>query len=241
MVCFLWTRRAEATARLLAVILAGATVLSLGPRLRIAGHATLWLPGALLFQLPVMDNDIPARFALYAALTAAVVVSLWLAAPGRTRWWRWVVVGTIFVSLAPAANASLWWKPAPRAILHNQLARVIPRGSTVISLPFWAPDDRGLYAQAVAGMSFRLDDSWLQAVPAQDRPALRSITLVGSRLEPSQVPALERALCALGARYAVVWNDRTGRGGFLAALKIAPVRVDELLVYRLPRSACRPP
>jgi len=63
--------------------------------------------------------------------------------------------------------------------------------------------------------------------------------LASRRVTAAQVPAFERDMCALGAQYAIVWNNAPGRAAYLAALHVAPVSVDHLLVYRLPRQECR--
>jgi hypothetical protein len=232
-----WVDRHSPRVRLLSIVLTVAAALSMGPRLHIAGRATVWLPGAVLQHVPVLDDALPARFALYLALAAGVLVALWLARPrGRGRW-RWPAAALAGAALVPAA--AFPWRSTPPAIAHDDLARIVPAGATVVSLPFWRVDDRGLYAQAVAGMRFRLDDRWLQLVPAGLRRAADSPALAQSRLTAAEVPAFERAICALGADYAVVWNDAPGGSRFLAALGLRPVRADDLLVYRLPRRACR--
>jgi hypothetical protein len=231
----LWSGRRRGDVRVLAAVLAGAALLSLGPRLHIDGHAALWLPGALLGRVPVLEDALPARFALYSSLAAALLVAMWLTRSRGPSPWRWAAVAAAVVSLAPAMTSAPWWQPIPTAIAHDDLGRLVPAGSTVISLPFWAVDERGLYAQAVAGMRFRLDDSWLQAVPRQDRQAVTSPALAW-RVRAPEVPAFERAVCTLRADYAVVWNDRPGRARMLAALDLRPRAIDRLLIYRLPRS-----
>lgn len=240
LVGFLYVNRSSAGARLLAVLVVGAIVLSLGPRLHVDSHHSIaWLPGSLLFDLPVMKYALPARFALYTALVAAVIVAMWLASAPRQGWWRWAAVGAVAVSLAPAPIASLWWRSTPPSILRNDLGRIIPAGSTVISLPFWGADERGLYAQAAAGMSFRIADRWMPAVPPQYSPLTLGKGLAGARITRAEVPLFNRLVCQLGADYAVVWNDFPWRAQFLAILKLKPIRADNLLIYRLPRSACR--
>lgn len=235
---FAYTNWADPAVRLLSLLLAAAVTLSLGPDLRIGGHALLWLPGSLVFHLPVLEDALPARFALYSSLICAAMVALWLARPWPTSRWRWAAVGLCLLSLAPSTAGNLWWQRTPPAVAHNDLARVIPPGATVISLPFWRVDDRALYAQAVADMRFRLIDRWLQVVPSSETGVAEAPLLEARRVTAAEVPAFERDLCALGAQYAIVWNDAPGRAAYLAALHVTPLRIDHLLVYRLPIRDC---
>jgi hypothetical protein len=231
---FTIANRANPAARLLALLLTTAILLSLGPQLRIAGHGTIWLPTALFSHLPVLADALPARFAVYAALFAAVIVSMWLAT--AVKWsLRWLAVGLVVVSLAPAPASALWWKPTPPSILHDDLGRLVPPGSTVISLPFWSLDDRGLFAQAVDGMRFRLVDRWMQVIPTRERTLADSPLLTGGPIGATDVRSFESSVCAVGIEYAVVWNHAPGRSLELAALHLRPVHADDLLLYRLPR------
>ncbi|MGO9972468.1 MAG: hypothetical protein ACLP01_06605 [Solirubrobacteraceae bacterium] len=198
------------------------------------GRVTGWLPGSLLFQTPLLSDAMPARFAMYTALAAGAIVAIWLAgAPARSQW-RWVAAGLAIVSLVPASGTSLWWRPTPPSIRRNYLARLIHPQSTVISLPLWAVDDRALYAQAADGMRFRLIDRWMQVIPAGYRPLAGLSELSSPRVGPGQVQGLERIMCRYGIDYAIVRNDRSGRGHLLAALRLRPMRGGDLLVYRLP-------
>ncbi len=80
--------RSRPRTRLLLFVLLSSIVLSFGPRLTVAGHPTIWLPGALLTDLPLIGDAQPARFALYAFLATAVVIASWLTAEPQHRWLR---------------------------------------------------------------------------------------------------------------------------------------------------------
>lgn len=230
--------------RLLGILCLAAVLLSFGPELRVAGGAVAPLPSGLLFRLPLLDEALPARFALYGALGTGVALSLWLARPGGERsrrrgWrrgWRWIVAALAIACLAPAPNPALWWRPIPSVVRHDDLARLIPAGANVVSLPFWDLGDRALFAQAQDGMRFRLDDRWLQVIPLAYSRVADGRALAATRLTAARVPAFERELCALHATYAVVWNDAT----LLAPLHLRSRHADGVLVYRLPGSLCHP-
>lgn len=231
--------RRDRTIRLAGVMCGLAALISLGPRLHLDGRITIWLPGALLSGVPGLKEAIPDRFMAYVALGAAILVSLWMARwPSRGRAWRWALVGLSLICLIPAPQRHLWWRPTPQFIVHDDLGRMIPPGDTVVWLPFWRVDDRGLYAQAVAGMRFKLDDRWFQTVPREYIRVGNSRALALTRQTPRTLRALRRDLCALGADYAVVWNRKPGRAKLLSGLGIRPERADSLLIYRLPARLC---
>ena len=230
-----------------------AILLSLGPGLQVNGAHTVWLPGDLLTGLPVLKQAIPDRFSAYAALGIAVLVALWLARPahemtfrgGRpaTPWsgWRWLLLALAVACLIPNPQREFWWRPTPAWIAHNDLARLIPAGDTVVFLPFGSGDDRGLWAQAAADMRFRVDDRWLQVIPAYYARFAFEWTLEAKKHTRRMDRFLRRDLCWLDADYAVVWRHAPRRSQTLAGLRIPrPASMDGLLVYRLPESLCSP-
>ncbi len=228
-----------------------ALLLSLGPSLEVDGNQTIWLPGTLLSDIPVLKQAIPDRFAMYTALGTAILVSLWLAALARARtarathsrasvWWVWALLAIAVVCLIPSPTRHLWWRQTPQWIVRNDLQRLIPPGATVVWLPFMSVDDRGLYAQAMDGMRFRLDDRWLQVIPPAYGQLADKRTLQLTHHTPALRRALKHDLCRFGADYVLVWNHDPGRRRVLAGLGIRPIVADSLLVYRLPQSMCRP-
>jgi hypothetical protein len=236
---FAVSRRSDRTARLLLALLITAIVLSLGPRLQIGGHQTIWLPGALLQHVPFLDDALPTRFSMYTALIAAVIASRWLA-DRPARWQprvRWLLAALALVALAPTESNPLWWKDTPRAISSGTLARALPAGSTAISLPFWDPKDRSLYAQATSGMRFRLIDEWVQDMPRRYQRLVASINHLtvpsGAKSSRSRAAQLERELTATGIDYVIVWDSNNAATRLLAALRLKPERANGVLVYRL--------
>jgi len=104
--------------RFLLVALAVLTYLSLGPRLRVAGHGILPLPTVLGHEkvtlpvigtkfLPLFDNILPVRFLVYASLASAVIVALWMSAT-RHRVLRWLLPALTVLLLLPNPGAGVW-------------------------------------------------------------------------------------------------------------------------------------
>jgi hypothetical protein len=232
-VFMIWSRR-RPLSWLLGTVFAVSVLLSLGPHLRVAGHQLIGLPEALVTHVPILRDAMPSRLMVGAALAAAVMVALWLATgPGRPSW-RWMGAALVVASLFPSLSRSPWWKPTPTGIRRDAVARIVPAGSTVISLPFWNPADRGLYAQAVAGMRFRVVDRWEQVIPVQYRSLTADRSLWAWHLPSADVGPLEARLCHFGIGYAMVWRGPFTSPGFLNALHLRPIYSGDPIVYRLP-------
>jgi hypothetical protein len=159
--------RSDATVRLFAGAALASWVMSLGGHLVIADHRTpLLLPGYLPAHLPLLQNTIPARYALYVMLFLAIVLAigierLWLgsttpatSSPSRRK--LAIVGGIVVLSLlpdAPFVSAALPWSPS----LPATVKRLVSPGSVVVTDP---PTELGhasaMAWQAVDGMAFRL-------------------------------------------------------------------------------------
>jgi hypothetical protein len=145
-----------------------AFVLSLGSRLTIDGHVTsLSLPEAVLGHLPLLDNVVPARFALEVVLFVTITVAIGAEAtldwarsnPGRGG--RAVTAGVVglgaltLVSLAPALPFSTGVLPWPSSV--ESLLATVPPGGVVLTYPYPVPaEDEAMVWQAEDGMGFRL-------------------------------------------------------------------------------------
>jgi hypothetical protein len=153
-----------------------AFLISLGPKLSIADHsAWLPLPEAVLAHIPLFDNTIPARYALFVLLFAAMILAigterLWVARRSawsvspledhrlRARPWAApVLVGVVvFATLLPNVpyqNKRLPWP----SVLTAAIARFVPPGTVVLTSPFPTPtDDAAMVWQATDGMQFRI-------------------------------------------------------------------------------------
>jgi hypothetical protein len=109
----------SAGGRFLVVSLVLAVLASLGPELTVGGHGviplptplgheTVTLPGVGTKFLPLFDNALPVRFALYASLAAAVIAALWLASRPASDLWAWVLPALAVLLLVPNPAAKIW-------------------------------------------------------------------------------------------------------------------------------------
>jgi hypothetical protein len=171
--------RADATVVVSACGLVLAWLLSLGSTLVIGTWASpVALPGDLLAHLPLFDNTIPARYALYVLLFASLLVAigldrLWLPqlanfpALGTTTWERLkglskkqkqlLAIGSLVaVSLVPNVPFASKLNPWP-ASLPSTIESVVAPGSVVLPVPFPTPSNSEAMAwQAIAHMDFRI-------------------------------------------------------------------------------------
>ena len=171
--------RTDATVVVSACAIVLAWVLSLGSTLVIGTWASpIPLPGDLLAHLPLFDNTIPARYALYVLLFASLLVAigldrLWLGElrkiPGlgattRQRFRamskkqkRLVAMGSLVaISLVPNVPFASKQIPWP-ASLPQTIESVVAPGAVVLPVPFPTPSNSEAMAwQAIAHMDFKI-------------------------------------------------------------------------------------
>jgi hypothetical protein len=199
-----------------AVMLLLAAALSMGPHLHVRGRATtIELPWALFDRLPVIDNLIPSRLAMYTALFAGLLLAVYLHAVWRGGGWRRLTaVGVAVAALVPLLPA----RPVAAIAVDTppffrSSVRRLPEGSVALVLPF---ANRKIATtmtwQAEADMWFRMPSGYV-IVPARNgRPrydvnpntATRAFGAIQSGLPPPKLTGpWRRALAANLARWGV--------------------------------------
>ncbi|MFL5790619.1 MAG: hypothetical protein ACJ76A_03870 [Actinomycetota bacterium] len=111
---------------------------ALGPILMVAQHRLIPLPTAALRPLPLLQQAIPSRMMVYVHLAVAVIVAMWLAAPGgRFIWARWAIVIAAAASLVPAIPSPPWHVPdtTPAFFTDGTYRSVIAPSETVLLIP----------------------------------------------------------------------------------------------------------
>ena len=203
-----------------ATMLVVSMVLSLGSRLRVGGHPTpVRLPWTAIESLPLLWNLVPARFALFTALFAGLLLAvavdaLWW---GGGRWRRSLAVATALVVLAflvPAAPL----RPSPVVatppfFTTSALTR-LPRDQVALVVPFPRKGraNQAMRWQADAGMWFKMPGGYFAGQGA-DGAAVReappsATSLALNRIErggrpPRLTPALREELARDFARWRV--------------------------------------
>jgi hypothetical protein len=158
----LWERRRQPLARVLAATIAFATVCALGSRLVVAGHRTwLELPWTLVDDLPLAGHALPARAFVLVWLALAVLVALFLANGGRT---RWLAFGLIALTLLPSLDGSLWVTRLDRPVLFEgaRWRSLIHPGENALIVPF-SYDGQAMLWQEESGFGFRMTGGYVSA------------------------------------------------------------------------------
>ena len=113
-----------------------ALLFTLGPSLQIAGQSTLKLPWREAMKLPLLNNVLPVRFALYLWLAVAVIVALWLALP-RARLASWSIAALGLAFLVPSVNSPIWHTQLddPPFFRDGGYRQVLRPDETILALP----------------------------------------------------------------------------------------------------------
>jgi hypothetical protein len=229
-VWFAWQRRRSPGSRFLLAALLLAIVAELGPYLRVRSATYAPLPWHPLVHLPPLNNVLPARFAMYTALAAAVIAAMWAA--GRApAWVRVVLAAAAVAATLPALGHGYWHgRPNRPAFYAQGLYRdCLPAHPVVLALPYPSVDEAMLW-QAEARFRFRLAEAWLSPVVPDGvpgRPVLEA--LHNDESPPGGGPALVRlaradraAAIVLDAEHQHPWRELLAGTG-LHARKIGGV------------------
>jgi hypothetical protein len=197
---FAWQRRRRPTARLLVALLLLAVVAELGPYLRVRGASYAPLPWKPLVHLPLLNNVLPARFALFAVLVAALIASTWAAGTAPLVV-RAALVGAAVAVTLPALGNGFWHgKPRRPGFFADALyRRCLPPQATVFSLPYPTVNSAMLW-QAEAGFRFRVADAYLTPVVPHGVPGRAVLeTLLDGLVPAGGGRAIVRVARAQGA------------------------------------------
>jgi hypothetical protein len=224
--------RRQASARILAVVLAVIAICSLGTHLTIAGHPTIPMPWAVMTHVPLLRYAIPSRFSLYLSLGVAVILALWLTRRGGVL--RWVVALTSCALLIP--NPSAKWSASlhtPRFFTSGAAAREFNPSNRVTVVPTAGPD---VAAQALSGYAFSLASGHLGEYPTSygRYPGASDLNL--AQAPPGAPAQVGQLLRAKGVDAVVV--DPSAPGPWLqllSGLGVQPVARQGVLIYRLRR------
>ncbi|MFZ0248475.1 MAG: hypothetical protein WAL61_00915 [Acidimicrobiales bacterium] len=165
----LWRVRAV---RVAAIVGTAAFVLSLGAGLVVRDEPSLNgsgvpLPGWILFKTPLLENAIPARYALFSALFAALILGIVLdrlrrrlLSRGRSfPWLAWTApIGLAAFALFPLIPEPLAGVgPVDLPLYFSSSAvRHIPEGSVAVLYPYPSSDHQSAQLwQAATGIGFR--------------------------------------------------------------------------------------
>jgi hypothetical protein len=233
-VLYFWERRRSRTARTVALGLAALVVASLGAWVHVAGRRTVPAPWRLPAGLPLTRTLLPVRLTAFVALVVAIVAAAWLTKPSR---WRWLLAVLAIVFTFPNPTGHLWSSqvPYPRFFSDPATAPDIPRGSSILVLPFggagwslaWQAEDRFAY-RLVGGHLGR------QITPAEEPWSPVYMALGKGPSPPSIEPQFRAFLTHHHVALIIVAPGATARSQRLVArLGLRSTRTDDVLIYRV--------
>jgi hypothetical protein len=156
----------EPTGKLLTILLLVLAIASLGPTLHVAGRPGILMPWAIVGRLPILSIALPARFMMYAFLLVAVMVAMWLAAPGAPPLTKYAMAAIIVVSIAPNPHASFWVSrlDLPAFFADRTYATELEPREIILPLP-WGQWGNSMYWQLKSDMYFRMAGGWTGILP----------------------------------------------------------------------------
>jgi hypothetical protein len=175
---YAWSRLRAAGGRFLVASLLLALLASLGATLTIDGHRSLSLPWAHVGYLPLFDNVLVVRLALYTTLAAAVAVALWTAS--RTRGvLRWALPALCVLAIVPnpAATGFATSFGVPRFFTDGDYRTCLARGENILPLPVTFNGSPNLW-QVKSGFRFTMAGGYVFSGPPDSflkPPAVASI------------------------------------------------------------------
>jgi hypothetical protein len=241
-----------ARGRFLLCALALAVYLSLGPELTVDGHGIVPLPTPLGHQtisvaghtkfLPLLDNVLPVRLSMYAALAAAVIAALWLAS-ARTGILRYLLPGLAVLLLVPNPGAGVWATTfsVPPFFTSAAFRTCLKPGEIVLPEPLGMGGQADLW-QVENGFHYRLAGGRLQTSPPSPflHPAARAQISVGYPPVADQAALLRDYFRVEGVTSVIV--DKRQASIWTPALDTLakPIDVGGVILYRVDGSAVRP-
>jgi hypothetical protein len=211
--------------------------LSLGAHLFVDGTvAGVALPWSLVDRLPLLRFASPGRFVLYMWLAAALAVAAWLSRPSRV-YLRWAAFVLVVISLTPALSSVPWGTRIDTPLLMRPpaLARYVPKGATVLALPFGIWGD-SMFWQVQADFRFRLAGGYVSvSPPAAYRQYIYLLrALGGGPIEGHPNQRICGFLRMTGSRVILLREGAPGLWArLLRPLRVQPQRVGGFWVYEL--------
>jgi len=228
-----WERWREPMTRLLVTFLVIVCVLMFGPRLHVNGNELFGMPWKIALHLPLLRHALPLRFSLYAFLSLAVIVSMWLSAP-RPAGLKLAAIALLALFLCPNLQSGFWNRDndTPEFFTRGDYRRYLNPGESVVILPYGISGSSMLW-QAAAGFYFRMAGGWTSITPRE----FEGWPIVGAMLTRTYIPHVTQQLRAFMAAHNVRTILVTDREfplwePMLSPLDSSPIRIGGVAIYR---------
>jgi hypothetical protein len=232
---YAWRGVRSAGGRFLLVGLALAVTLSLGARLSLGGHPSVSMPWSLVGGLPLFNNVLTARLAMYVSLLAAVIVALWAAARRRgVAYWLLPALAIAAILPDPAANVWASTYTAPPFFTAAAYRPCLAPDENVLVLPTQLGGDGTLW-QALDGYAFNMSGGSITPQPPTVFLAPEWIARIAEGYDVPRADSWWFSIFARVEKVTSVVVDAPLAGRWSAALdRIAtPHRLGGVVLYRL--------
>jgi len=227
----------EPRGKLLIILAAAFYLLSLGPRLHVAGLTLFGLPWKLFEHVPLLNNAMPVRFSMYLFLSLALMTAIWLdSVPLGRRTKIALAIGTI-IFLLPNASTGYWTSPriTPPFFSAGLYPHYLAKDEVVMPIPFGGRGDCMLW-QAASDMYFRMAGGYTVPVP----PEYSTWPIMDSFVYGTALPEAASQLQAFMANHfvtAIIFDDNTrDKSVWLSVVQdlgLRPVEVGGVSLYRI--------
>jgi hypothetical protein len=227
--------RRRTLTRLVVIVAAVGFVASLGAHLHIAGIQTVTLPFDWVQNLPIFNDLLPSRIALFTSLAVAIGVAAWLARPGGHVLGRWLVVLLAIVMIFPNITSPLFGiAPSnPRFFSTALYKRYLTPNETILVLPFGYNDISTLW-QAETGFDFYMPEGYVSQVTPAPFDTQPTVDQLLSNVPPAP-PVLGSFIREHHVSHVVVDPARAGPWpGALAQLGLHGRSIGGVFLYSVP-------
>jgi len=232
---YAWKRVRTAAGRFLLASFLLAVLAALGSKLSVDGHSSVPLPWRAVEHLPLFDNVLPERIALYVALTAALIVALWTASAGRG-FLQWLLPVLAILAIVPRTTAGTWETrfAVPPFFSDSSYRGCLVPGERILPLPPTYGGDADLW-QVESDFRFTMAGGYVAASPPTPFLTSDAVAWVaaGNPVPPSRVQLLVRFIHETAVTTVVVDKRWSKRWAGALDLIAAPHDVGGVLVYRV--------
>jgi hypothetical protein len=185
---FARTRWAEIGTRLLCTFWIIVIVATFGQKLWLTSAFGILMPWAMFKFVPVVKMILPARLSVYAFLTLAVIIAIWLNDGRKTVRFRSVIAGLIVISLLPNLSASYWTIPVdtPAFFKDEIYKKYLAPGEEVLILPYGRAGDSDIWL-AASRMNFKMAGGYLGIAPTVP-PEFQGYPIVPELYDLAEIP-----------------------------------------------------
>ena len=161
----------EKMTRVLFCIMLCFMILSLGPKLHIAGYSSLTLPEYFINKLPIINQLLPARLMVYVFFVASLLIGLWAGKNLKglraekidfTLYSKYILIIFALILIFPNVRGGTAYTDTdiPYFFTSGVYKQYIHRGDNVLYIPYASDGDSMLY-QEYTNMYFNLAEGYV--------------------------------------------------------------------------------